>query len=317
MIIGVDVHQLIFFSASLFDTHRDNHNISTYDDGTKSIQRMVGSLIDAVRCNVPDDVYNTWIRSVSRDIHVTWSTQLGGGRKGTDAKDDEHAWLAIARTVQCLGNNANGFPCRDLQLELIRVALFHAFNETGAELSDSSIADEQKDWLSESIDTILKDWNVPANLHLEQCWVSIACAHAAISKLSSNFPFTYPTICLAVVECAVVCISMGMHDLQHQADVDFSLQRAGEATPGKNAQDVRDETRTALCCALEQLEGTADRVSSICRSRIMQNKCFPRSSSVIECLKSYTRLLRGLLVPPTKSLEGQQTKINSFFNSSS
>ncbi|KAG7364266.1 hypothetical protein IV203_037468 [Nitzschia inconspicua] len=286
------------------------------NDGTTSMQRIVSSLIEAVRQEIgDDDIYQTWIQELAIKIYEMWSTQLGGGHKDTDAKEDERAWLAIVRTVQCLGSNSSDGPLNHLQFELLNCVIFQAFDESQGQDTDCIKRNREDGWLFEAVADCLENWNVPSNLRNEQCWITIATASAAIGKLASNFPDEDPTKCLALIQSSVVCFSMGIFYLCHQKDMVRQLLETGVVSPGIDDDRILpDDVKLAFCCAMGQLEENCDRISSMSRSRSMQNQCFPRSSYVVECLKSYTRLLKGRFAPPAKSSEGQQTTIDSFFS---
>jgi hypothetical protein len=219
-----------------------------------------------------------------------WSSQLGGGLNDTDAKDDDQAWLAISRTVLGLGNNHDNFPCSDVQFQLARCTIVLAFEEYEEESTSC-----QKDWLSKSVAETLKEWNVQNDMRKQHFWIAIASASAVANKLASAFPDDEPTKCLSIIECAVVLIAMAVSDLSLQIDATRDLLGSEEAS-----SELGNDTRAAFSGVLGIIEENADRISSMCRSRMMQSKCFPLASSMVECLKSYARLIKIQSAPPTK-----------------
>jgi hypothetical protein len=277
---------------------------SGLDDRNASFQRIIAYLIGVVRSKIDEDMYKIWTREVALKIFDMWSTKLGGGLKDTDAKDDDRAWLAISRTVQCLGDNHDNFACRDVQFQLARCAIVNAYVD-----SEKDNTDSQTDWLSTDVAESLEEWNVSNDMQKQHFWIALASASAIISKLASSFPDDNPTKCLSVIECSIMCISIAVSDLSRQMDLTRYQQESKE-----ESFQMGNCTQVAIGCALGQFEGNADRISRMCRSRMMQNKCFPLASSVMECLKSYTKLVKTMLALPDRSHESRQSTLDGYFD---
>lgn len=294
---------------------RYNLLFSSSDDGHQSVQRIISHLLETVRETVAfQESYQTWIRNLSFKIYQMWSTQLGGGNEGTDVKGDKRAWLAVARTVQCLASNDTTRSCNDLQLELMHCAVLCAFDLFRNEAVQSNAREGENDWLAQAMSKKLAEWDVPLDSRAKICWMAISMVGVTMEKLSSCFPDNDPAKCLAFTQCCVIAISIGVSDLFQQTDTVRQLLEPTIASLGNDSRPSR--AKDALCCALGQLEENADRLSSLCRSRSMQNQCFPRSSFVVECLKSYARLLNGQLAPGIKESEKKQKTMDHFFKTS-
>ncbi|KAL3907174.1 MAG: hypothetical protein SGARI_003668, partial [Bacillariaceae sp.] len=165
------------------------------------------------------------------------------------------------------------------------------------------------DWISLSVTQSFEEWHVP--IASRDACATLGTAVAALSKLGAFFPGDDPPRCFCVVQCAMVCIRLAMFGLSCEIDISRKSFK-GNASPAASKADDSDPAETkALCAAMIDLEASADRVSSFCRSRIMQNKCFPLASSALECTKSYARLLK-LRLSPRKGGEVKQSKLDSF-----
>ncbi|KAL3917723.1 MAG: hypothetical protein SGARI_007646, partial [Bacillariaceae sp.] len=169
------------------------------------------------------------------------------------------------------------------------------------------------DWLSLSIGETLHRWNVPGELRPE-AWAKLGVAVVALSTLGASFPGDDPGKLYSIIQCASIALYLSMKDLGSHVDMSRKMGKNSANPAGNNG--VRDNASESkdlliLLAAMEEVEVSTTRLSSLCRARIMQNRCFPLASSALECMKSYARLLRGQIIP--KKGEAKQTSISSHF----
>lgn len=281
---------------------------SNRNDCRECIELIVSCLLENVQHFVGQDIYTAWVKSVASEVFRMWSSHLGGGSPETDARIDKKAWLSLARTVRSLRGTASASVCQDLQFELARHTILNGYSDTENIIGYN----ENKDnWLAAAVTKSLQDWGVLTGSGCGQrSWSVLATANAGFAKLARNFPDNEPTMCYSLVECSVCCVALAMLDFGRVTGVRNDGIKDGEAKQTNENDD--DFTIIAFCCALDEMFESADRISSLSRSRIMQNKCFPLASSVVECLKSYIRLLKGQLVS-VKALEKKQKTMDSYF----
>jgi hypothetical protein len=274
--------------------------LSAQDDGQEDIRLIISCILDAMNKTSSNNLsYMKGIETVTSQVFGVWSKQLGPGPNGTDAKDDKLAWLSLSRTVQSLGSSPRNDNLTGLQLSLCKCIIQNALRESSA----TSHEDVGHDWLSLSVNKALQQWKVPNALPAGS-WKDLGVAVVALSTLAASFPADDPAKCYSVVQCAILCIRLAVLDLCNQLDL--------TRKPVQSGSEGRDEEhQLALLAAMNDLESSASRVSAFCRSRIMQNKCFPLASSALECIKSYAKLLKGKLAPPKKG-ETKQTTMDSF-----
>jgi len=233
---------------------------SAKDDCNKSVQTIVQCLLDKVRreasahdqrINREDgDVrvsYEQWLLNLSERICSTWSKKLGRGQKGTDAYEDEHAWLCLARTVACLGNIDNDFEqensgscshlkvhenreramtpsLKDLQLTLFRSILNRAFGCERDRDSTQHVNENREerpigicntdDWVSRSVEEEMESLSIPGEVRASQSWQALTLSSIGLAKLATSFPEDEASKCFALMDTCTVCFRLGIVDLQ-------------------------------------------------------------------------------------------------------
>jgi hypothetical protein len=234
---------------------------SSKNDGNRSIQTIVACLLDRVRqedrCysdrNGNDhnvESFEEWLQILSERIRTIWSTQLGRGQMGTDAYEDEYAWLCLARSVtrlvliggieyQKIGGMYGGIECddhreraivstlKDFQLSLCRCILKHAFrgDENSYLIEDmrkglvenrNNNGGDSFDWVSHFVDEEIRRMMVPPDIRSYQRWQAIALAVVGLSKLASSFPEEEASKCFALMDVCTVCFQLAIVELEHE-----------------------------------------------------------------------------------------------------
>jgi hypothetical protein len=291
---------------------------SYQNDGEIHIQTIVACLLEIAltRSEEKEEKWEDWMNGLSMQIYDTWAKYLGPGPKGTDVQGDIRAWLCLSRTVRLLVNKKRNVVTRDtesaneaFQFALSRCLMSRAFDNT--------------DWLHPSVNEILQVWQVAHDDRQSKSWQGLAMSAAALAKLATSFPGDDPPKCLAIIECCTFCFGSSITVLQLR----YLLRKDKQVPQSKVDDDVFAEDgrgsnneiseRYAIYTALETLESSAQHISKLTRGRLMQNKCFPLASSMIENMRSYARVLKGGLAPISlTTTPKQQSKLDSFFPSS-
>ncbi|VEU39973.1 unnamed protein product [Pseudo-nitzschia multistriata] len=337
---------------------------SAKDDCNRSIQTIIQCLLDRVRWEAEahdeqsncskDGVnvsYEQCLERLSERICTTWSTKLGRGLKGTDAYDDDQAWLSLARTVAMLENMDISFEdendgqhrtissLKDFQLCLCESILNRAFSykhddrnknrkETKTETSNTD------NWVPSRVKEEMVKLGIPDEARSSQSWKALALACIGLAKLAIFFPEREASKCFATMHICTVCFRLAVVDLQktikerclnETKKEDFeeneNVQPSNKSDTADSSESVTDNNileKHALYDAFERIESLTQMISSRTRVLIMQNICYPWASHMAETMRTYARLQKGEFTPaflkdtPLK----QQAKINAFFNSS-
>ena len=278
------------------------------------IQSIVSRLLLTVRKEIDDETqYKQWTNDLATKIFTVWTNKLGPGPNDTDASEDIHAWLSLSRTVRFIGHegymlddhamdNKIDFPYSALQFALARYALSCAFESTG------SHGDE--DWLYQSVGDKLKNWGLAQKASESGPWQVLATAAASLEKLRNSFPSDEPTKCYAVVEMATVCFTLAVCEIQQQQLIEIKIFdcKIEKKSPGTEVSE-----KQSLFIALNFFEDCNQRISKLTRDHLLQNKCFILSSTVIECMRNYSRLLKTRFAPTEK----RQVTMDAFFSKKS
>jgi hypothetical protein len=224
--------------------------VSAKNDGNRAIQTIVACLLDRVRLadaynnDGSSDVDNSesfrhWLKTLSERICTIWSKQLGRGQRGTDAYEDEHAWLCLARSVARLvcidggdyknvGGSFGGSesPLKDFQLSLCRSILKRAFavDQDGHQLQDKIKREENikngdgksDDWVSRFVDEEMRRMNVPLEIRVSQRWQAMTLAVVGLTKLARSFPEDEASKCFALMDIFTVCFQSTIVELEHE-----------------------------------------------------------------------------------------------------
>ncbi len=239
-------------------------SISAKNDGNRAMQTIVACLLDRVR---REDIYfknksggggdnvesyGQWIENLSENLFTTWSKYLGRGRAGTDAHEDEHAWLSLARSVARLirigggdyyqkGSDSSAslesYPrressipasLRDFQLSLCRCLLMRAFDaeQDGQEIQHTenalegkpinTIDEKSNDWLSSLIANEIELMKVPVEIQSSHRWRAMSLAVAGMVKLAGSFPEEEASKCFALMDICTVCFHSTIVELEHE-----------------------------------------------------------------------------------------------------
>ena len=188
------------------------------------------------------------MESLCERIVSTWSIKLGRGRKGTDAYEDEYAWLSLARSVtrlvtvdggdyQKVGCSRGGLKgcdhkksnivssLKDFQLSLCRCIIIRAFvaEQDGQKVQnvESSLAGKRinndgksNDWISPFIDEEIRRMNVPVEIRSSHRWKAMALAVAGMVKLAGSFPEDRASKCFALMDICTVCFQSAILELE-------------------------------------------------------------------------------------------------------
>jgi len=199
---------------------------------------------DDVDCR---QTFDDWLELLSERICVAWSKELGRGQKGTDAYEDEHAWLCLARTVTrlvCL--NEDGYKkdddsCLNLNyrrhegkvmtlslkafhLSLCRCILNRAFdtgnNEFNKELNpqEKTFDKDMKscDWDSIYDNEEIRRMEVPIEIRSSQRWKAMTLAVLGLAKLANFFPEKEAAKCFAVVDICTASFQSAIVEIERQ-----------------------------------------------------------------------------------------------------
>jgi hypothetical protein len=262
-----------------------------------------------VRNEINDEIqYNKWIDDLATNIFILWTDKLGPGPNGTDASNDIHAWLCLSRTVRFIGHegympddhmtdNKIDFPCTVLQFALARYALSFAFESTGVQDDES--------WLAQSVGEKLQNWGLARKASESGPWQVLATAAASLQNVRDFFPANEPTKCYAVVEIATVCFTLAVCEIQQElVEVKIFDSKIEKKSPVAEVSE-----KQSLFAALNFFEDCNQRISKLTRDHLLQNKCFILSSTVIECMRNYSRLLKTRFAPSDK----RQVTMDAFF----
>ena len=174
---------------------------------------------------------------------------MGRGQRGTDAYEDEHAWLCLARTVACLGNIDNNFEeensgscsdpkvhenresamtssLKDLQLSLFRCILNRAFGyerdrDSTQHVNENKNQEERytgicntDDWVSRLVEEEMESLSIPGEARSSQSWQALTLSSIGLAKLATSFPEDEASKCFALMDGCTVCFRLGIVDLQ-------------------------------------------------------------------------------------------------------
>lgn len=290
------------------------------------------------------------MESLSEKIVTTWSTQLGRGRKGTDAYLDEEAWLSSARSVTQLvridGSSGlkahNGIEkrivstLRDFQLSLSRSILIRAFvgqdglKEQNVENSsdEKCIPNDEKpnDWISSLTKEESERMKIPVGIQSSQRWRVMVLAVTGLVKLASSFPEDTPCKCFALMDICTVCFQSAIVELEPEIRKNLPDEKVADfddeddvlASNDRTSSSSNDEVleKHALYNALVRIENASQLISNQTKPIIMRNVCFSWTGSMAEILRNYVSSQKEQYAPPSVTSEAatkQQSTINSFF----
>lgn len=318
-------------------------------DGNRYIQTIVACLLDRVRREATyysygnDDVDNgelfgEWVQTLSERVCAIWSKELGRGQKGTDAYEDEHAWLCLARSVTRLthvdgcdyekldgsyGKRIMVSPLKELQLSLCRCILKRAFgdDQDGRQLQDTKKGlDEKKynkdgksdDWVSRSVVAEMRRVKVPSKIRSTHRWQAMTVAVVGLAKLASSFPEEEASKCFALMDICTLCFQSAIVELEHEIQLkcleegdgfddndDVQITNDNATTTASRSGEDEILERHALYNALVRLEIVSEIISNKTRIFIMRNICFPWASHMAESLRNYARSQKEHYAPPS------------------
>ena len=335
---------------------------SAKNDGNRAIQTIVACLLDRVRRE--DRYYQSgseknvasfgqWMERLSEKIVTAWSTQLGRGRKGTDAHLDEQAWLSLARSVTQLvriDGSGGGLKAqdgiekrivstlRDFQLSLSRSILIRAFvardgqkEETVENSSgEKCIPDGEKpnDWISSLMKEEAERMIIPVDIQSSRRWRAMVLAVTGLVKLASSFPEDTPSKCFALMDICTVCFQSAVVELEPEIRKNLQNEKAADfddeddilTSNDRVSSGLKDEVleKHALYNALARVENASQLISNQTKPIIMRNVCFSWTGSMAEILRNYVSSQKEQYAPPSVTSEvatKQQSTINSFFQS--
>mmetsp|Transcript_9887 Transcript_9887/g.24038 ORF Transcript_9887/g.24038 Transcript_9887/m.24038 type:complete len:825 (+) Transcript_9887:180-2654(+) len=335
---------------------------SAKDDGTKYIRSIVGCLLERVRweknyynCeqNVINDgeSFKQWLQTLSERICVTWSKQLGRGQKGTDAYEDENAWLCLARSVTLLFQNDGNdcekhggmknhnfgeriVPCmRDFELSLCRCILrraividldLHQSRDIEATRDEQKCESEFNDWVSSCVDEEMQKMKVPFNIRSSKRWQTLCLSVVGLDKLAHYFPEGEASKCFALIDICSVCFHSAIIEIEIEIrkyclkgnrdrnDNNEDMHFMNDNLIGISSQNADEiSERHALYNAFVSLEDTSEVISNMTRLLIMQNVCFPWASHMAESLRNYIRSQKEKYAPPDARLGVEPIKQQS------
>lgn len=264
--------------------------VSAKNDGNKAIRTIVACLLDRVR--LEDTYYNDgngdidssesfrhWLQTLSEQICTTWSKKLGRGQRGTDAYEDEHAWLCLARSVARLvridggdyenvggsygdlkghghRERMNESPLKDFQLSLCRSILKRAFaaDQAGHQLRDMKTKREEKinngdgksdDWVLRFVDEEMRRMNVPFEIRVSQRWQAMTLAVVGLTKLASSFPEEEASKCFALMDVCTVCFQSTIVELEHEIQK-HSLKEKKRGSDDNDDNQITNDNATTI-----------------------------------------------------------------------
>lgn len=272
---------------------------------------------------------------------MTWSKNLGRGRMGTDAYEDEYAWLSLARTATrlvCVDSGSmqgqGDGECivesylKDFQLNLCRCILMRAFGadndgqklrnvgkSIGEELSNSD--GKSDDWISRLMDEEIQRMEVPFEICSTQRWQTMALAVVGVAKLASSFSEIDASKCFAIMDICTVCFQSATVELEDRIRKHCPKEKEGGVDDNEDTLISKEDGATiassgvknmvlekqALYNAFVRLENVSEIVSNQTRELIMQNVFFPWSSHMAESLRNYARW-RGMKYAPLSATNG-------------
>ena len=252
--------------------------------------------------------YEQWLLSLSERICDVWSTQLGHGQKGTDAYEDEHAWLCLARTATSLvsvedsscgdmkdddnSERKTTSSLKDFQLSLSRCILKRAFDDDqdGKQPQDTEENREKtehhignnNDWVPGFVDEEMQSLKIPAEARSYQSWQAMTLATVGLAKLAASFPEDEATKCFALMDICTVCFRLGYVELQPKIRNQCLLKEKKEEDyiEYDDVQITKDTTTTSSI----SIEG------EILEKQALYN-AFERLESVTQILSNKTRAL--------------------------
>ncbi len=287
--------------------------------------------------------------SLSEKIVAVWSTQLGGGRKGTDAEKDEHAWLSLARSVTRLvriGGSRSGLDVynnteetivsmlQEFQLSLCRSILLRAFvaedgqkEQTVENSSDErcvSTDGKSNDWISFLMKEETKRMKIPVGVQSSQRWRAMALAVTGFVKLASCFPedSEHACKCFALMDSCTVCFQSAIVELEPEIQKNLLNENTNDFDDEDEmaSSSFSDEVleKHALYNALVRLENASQIISNRTKPVILRNVCFSWTGTMAETLRNYISSQKEQYAPPSATnsvTTKQQSRINSFFQS--
>ncbi len=292
---------------------------------------------------VDDNVesYTQWTEKVSERLFATWSKSLGPGRKGTDAHEDVHAWLSLARSVTrlvCIGGG-EAASLKDFRLVLCRCMLTRAFEpeheDQEMKNAEDSLEGHAKndsterphDWLSPLLENEIQMMKIPDKIGSSHRWQAMSLAVAGTVKLAGSFLEEEASKYFALMDICTVCFHSGIMELEHEIQKYRLVEKKDEfdereESPVADEKRVNDKTleKYALYNALARLEQASEMISGRTKVLIMRNVCFPWSNHMSESMRNYVRSRKDQYAPPSIMNKNpsmkQQSIINSFFQNS-
>jgi hypothetical protein len=268
--------------------------------------------------------YIQWLDDIVENLCSTWSTQLGGGQKGTDAYRDHKGWLSLAYTVSqtlnrfnppfqnyssnCQGVNlSEGFRSkRSSSLEQLQFKLSHSIlRKAFPDQSFETVFEEDTKLFMSKINRILND--VPKSLL--DSFKTIQLSLFGLSNLETSSGETNGTKCFAIMEITTLCFLKSVGDIQsqikqHQVEVITDVEHEDNKT---KLIEVENNSANSLISVFEKLEQNAGSISQKSRNLIMQNKCFSFTSQLAESLRNYARLRNDKYAPRSARIIKQRT----------
>lgn len=268
---------------------------SRKDDGKSSTQTIVACLLDRVRRE--DSFYNfgiddgesfgEWQQTLSESICRIWSQKLGRGQRGSDAFEDKHAWLCLARSVTSLtcadGNDykkvggiysglvdhgrsetINISHLKDFQLSLCRSILKRAFGADPEALNSHNIDNNPEininisdrkayDWVSGSADEEMRRMEVPTEICSSQRWQAMALTFVGLSKLVSCFPEEEPGKCFALMDICTICFQSAIVEQEHKIQK-YSVIEKRRGFDDNYDVDLRNNNATTITSYSDEQE---------------------------------------------------------------